>query len=273
MAVDLSADKITLPPVSRIKDAVIEIVGKHNQSIDDIEANLSGLKEDVYGILGYNVSTTSDAASGANTLSVDHPEYATIGSKFTIDGDSTTYTITSKDGSTITINPALGVDLPSGSTLHIKSKIDPEELNNIFSEVEAILNKEGPANDIFDALIALARGWNSAKKVVDTFEVEYNANSGSMDVDLSGYGFGDVSDYNVFVSTNEDKPVVFRVSKQDAATATIKARDLRYFAEDNVGYDGSCEGCSTPVTIAVTYNRTPINFTLTDLEGNTRSVS
>ncbi len=273
MAIDLSTDKITLPPVSRIKDAVIEIVGKHNQSIDDIENALNGLKSDVYGILGYNVKTTADAASGANTLTIDQPEYATVGVKFTIDGDDTTYTITGKDGSTITVDPALSADLPSGSTLHIKSKIDPEELNNIFSEIEAILNKEGPANDIFDALIALARGWNSAKKVVDTFEVEYTANSGTLDVDLSGYGFADVGDYNVLVSANDDKPVVFVVSKKDASTATIKARDLCYFAEDNVGYDGSCDGCSVPVTIAVTYNRTPIDFTLTDLEGNTRSVS
>lgn len=272
MAYDLSEDKITLPPVSRIKDAVIEIVGKHNQSIDDIQNALNGLKEDVFGILGYNVQTTADALAGATTLEIDKPEYATIGAKFTIENDETTYTISTKDGSTITIDPALSADTPSGTILHIKSKIDVEEIANIFDQIEQILNKEGSANDIFDALIALARGWNSAKKVVDTFEVDFNTN-GALDVDLGGYNFADASEYNVLVSANDDKPVLFSVSKKDAATATIKARDLRYFAEDNVGYDGSCESCGVPVTIAVTYDRTPIDFTLTDLEGNTRSVS
>ncbi len=270
--IDLSQDKITLPPIGRIKDSVIKIVTKHNATIDNIAASLQELKSDVYGILGYNVKTGADAASGDSVLTVDQPQYVTVGAEFTIDGGTELYTVTAKEGDTVTIDPALSADVPSGTTLHIKSKIDLEELNAIFGEIEAILNKEGPANDIFDALIMLARAYNGAKKVVDTFEVAFGAN-GSLEVDLSGYGFDSIDDYSVLVGANADKPVVFSVEKTDAEAATVKARDLRYFAEDNVGYDGSCEGCAVPITLAIAYDRTPIDFTLTDLEGNTRSVS
>ena len=272
MAYNLQDNKIVLPAVSRIKDSVIEIIAKHNGMVDAVEQDLNELKKDVFGILGYNVKLTADASKDDTTLKIDVPEYATIGAKFYIDGDDTEYRITDKSDDTITIDPALANDTPKDTILHIKSKIDPEELINLFNEIEAILNKEGSANDVFDALIALARAYNSAKKIVDTFEVTFDAN-GSVDVDLSGYNFASVDDYNVLISANEDKPVVFRISKKDEKTATILTRDLRYFAEDNVAYDASCDGCNVKVTLAVTYNRTPINFTLTDLEGNTRSVS
>ena len=274
MAFDLSTNKITLPPVGRIKDAVIEIVSKHNAGLDEIENDLNQLKSDVFGILGYNVTLTADANKDDTALSIDHPEYTTAGAKFKIDGDDTEYTITTVDvdNKQITIDPGLAQDTAKDTILHIKSKIDAEELNNLFNEIEAILNKDGSANDVFDALIALARAWNNSKKVVDTFELTFDA-SGDLDVDLSGYNFASVDDYNVLISTNEDKPVVFRVSKKDENTATILPRDLRYFAEDNVKYDGSCDGCNVKITLAVTYNRNPLDFTLTDLEGNQRSVS
>ena len=274
MSYDLSGNKITLPAVGRIKDSVIEIVNKHNASIDDIQSDLNDLKSDVFGILGYNVSLTADASKDDTTLSIDNIEYATKNAKFTIENDDTEYTITDidVDNSQITIDPALAEDNAKDTILHIKSKIDPEELTNLFNEIEAILNKDGSANDVFDALIGLARAWNSAKKIVDTFEVTFDSD-GDLDVDLSGYNFASADDYNIMISTNEDKPVVFRITKKDEKTATILPRDLRYFAEDNVKYDGSCDGCSVITTLAVAYNRNPIDFTLTDLDGNERSVS
>jgi len=274
MSYDLSGNKITLPAVGRIKDSVIEIVNKHNASIDDIQSDLNDLKSDVFGILGYNVSLTADASKDDTTLSIDNIDYATKNAKFTIENDDTEYTITDVDveNSQITIDPKLAEDNAKDTILHIKSKIDPEELTNLFDEIEAILNKDGSANDVFDALIGLARAWNSAKKIVDTFEVTFDSD-GDLDVDLSGYNFASADDYNIMISTNEDKPVVFRVTKKDEKTATILPRDLRYFAEDNVKYDGSCDGCSVITTLAVAYNRNPIDFTLTDLDGNERSVS
>ena len=274
MSYDLSGNKITLPAVGRIKDSVIEIVNKHNASIDDIQSDLNDLKSDVFGILGYNVKLTADASKDDTTLSIDNIEYATKNAKFTIEGDDTEYTITDVDvdNSQITIDPKLAEDNAKDTVLHIKSKIDPEELNDLFNEIEAILNKDGSANDVFDALIGLARAWNSTKKIVDTFEVTFDSD-GDLDVDLSNYHFSSADDYNIMISTNEDKPVVFRVTKKDEKTATILPRDLRYFAEDNVKYDGSCDGCSVIITLAVAYNRNPIDFTLTDLDGNERSVS
>lgn len=273
MSYDLSNNKIVLPAVSKVKDSVIEIVSKHNSSIDDIQNDLNDLKSDVFGILGYNVSLTDDAKKDDTSLPIDTPEYATIGAKFTIDGDDTEYKITDVDtaNSTITIDPGLAEDVAKDTILHIKSKIDAEELKNVFDEIEAILNQDGSANDIFDALIGLARAWNSSKKIVDTFEVDFNAN-GDMDVDLSQYNFSSVDDYNIMISASNMKPVFFTINKKDEKTATIIPRDIRYFAEDNIKYDGSCDGCDVVVTLAVSYNRNPINFTLTDLEGNQRSV-
>ena len=274
MSYDLSGNKITLPAVGRIKDSVIEIVNKHNASLDDIQSDLNDLKSDVFGILGYNVKLTADASKDDTTLSIDNIEYATKNAKFTIENDDTEYTITDVDttNSQITIDPKLAEDNAKDTILHIKSKIDPEELNDLFNEIEAILNKDGSANDVFDALIGLARAWNSTKKIVDTFEITFDSD-GDLDVDLSNYHFSSADDYNIMISTNEDKPVVFRITKKDEKTATILPRDLRYFAEDNVKYDGSCDGCSVITTLAVAYNRNPIDFTLTDLDGNERSVS
>ena len=274
MSYDLSANKITLPAVSRIKDSVIEIVSKHNASLDDIQTDLNDLKSDVYGILGYNVTLSADAAKDDSSLNINDIQYATVGAKFTIDSDDNTYKITSvdADNGVIGIDPTLGEDVAKDTELHIKSKIDPEELSNIFDEIEAILNKDGAANDIFDALITLARDWNAVKKVTDSFEVTFDSDS-DLNVDLSGYGFDSSSNYNIFIATNDDKPAVFRIAKVDKDNALIKARDLRYFAEDNVKYDGSCDGCSCPVSILVSFDRTQIDFTLTDLEGNERKVN
>jgi len=271
MAYDLQGNKITLPSVTRIKDAVIEIVSKHNENIDAVQADLNDLQKQVFGILGYNVKLAEDASKDDTTLKIDVPEYAVIGAKFTIDGDDTEYKITDKDGDTITIDPALASDTSKDTVLHIKSKIDPEELINLFNEIEAILNKDGSANDIFDALISLAKAYNNERKIVETFEVTYDAD-GSLDVDLSNFSFGSVDDYNIMISHNEVKPVLFRVTKKDEKTATILTTDLRYFAEDAIPYDGSVDGADTKVTLLVAFNREPIHFELTDLEGNKKSV-
>jgi len=271
MAYDLQANKITLPSVTRIKDAVIEIVSKHNDNIDAIQADLNDLQKQVFGILGYNVKLTEDASKDDTTLKIDNPDYAVVGAKFNIEGDDTEYKITDKDGDTITIDPALANDTAKDTILHIKSKIDPEELNNIFDEIEAILNKDGSANDVFDALIMLAQAYNNERKIVETWEVDFDAN-GSLDVDLSDYNFESADDYNIMISHNEVKPVIFRVAKKDEKTATILATDLRYFAEDEVAYDGSADGADTKITLLVAFNRNPLSFTLKDLEGNERSV-
>ena len=271
MAYDLQANKITLPSVTRIKDAVIEIVSKHNENIDAVQADLNDLQKQVFGILGYNVALTEDATSGDSSLNIDIPEYVTVGAKFYIVEGGTEYKVTGKDGNVITIDPALDVDAAKDTVLHIKSKIDPEELVNLFNEIEAILNKDGSANDVFDALIMLAQAYNNERKIVETWEVDFDAN-GSLDVDLSDYNFESADDYNIMISHNEVKPVIFRVAKKDEKTATILATDLRYFAEDEVAYDGSADGADTKVTLLVAFNRNPLSFTLKDLEGNERSV-
>ena len=273
MSYDLSNNKITLPAIGRIKDNVIEIVNKHNASLDDIQGDLNELKSDVFGILGYNVTLSDDAKADDTTLSINDVEYATVGAKFTIENDDTEYKITDvdTDNSQITIDPKLAEDNDKDTVLHIKSKIDPEELTNMFNEIEAILNKDGGANDVFDALITLARDWNAVRKVTDTFEVSFDSDT-DLDVDLSNYGFSSADDYNIMICPNEDKPVAFRITKKDEKTATILTRDLRYFAEDNVKYDGSCDDCSVNTTLLIGYNRAQIDFTLTDLDGNERKV-
>jgi len=271
MSYDLQANKISLPSVTRIKDAVINIITKHNDNIDAVQADLNDLQKQVFGILGYNVKLTENAAAGDSSLSIDIPEYVTVGAKFYIVEGGTEYKITGKDSNVITIDPALDADTAKDTVLHIKSKVDPEELVNLFNEIEAILNKDGSANDVFDALIALAQAYNNERKIVETWEVTYDAN-GSLDIDLSNFSFGSVDAYNIMISHNEVKPVLFRVAKKDEKTATILTTDLRYFAEDAVPYDGSVEGASTPVTLLVSFNRNPLSFTLTDLKGNERSV-
>jgi len=271
MAYDLQGNKITLPSVTRIKDAVIEIVSKHNQNIDDIQTDLNDLQKQVFGILGYNVALTEDASKDDTTLKIDNPDYAVVGVKFTIDGDDTEYKITDKSDDSITIDPKLANDTAKDTILHIKSKIDLERLNNLFDEIEAILNKDGSANDVFDGLISLARAYNAERKIIETWEITFD-DKGSLDVDLSNFNFASADDYNIMISHNEVKPVIFRVAKKDEKTATILATDLRYFAEDNVEYDGSADGADTKVTLLVSFNRNPLSFTLKDLEGNERSV-
>lgn len=271
MSFDLSANKIELPAVGRIKDAVIEIVAKHNDNVDAVQADLNELQEDVYGILGYNVTLSDSAKNGDSTLNINDAQYATVGAKFTVEGDDTTYKITAIDGATITIDPTIGEDLDKDTVLHIKSKIDPEEIYNVFDQIQSILNGDSSENNVFGALVEIANQWNAVVKVADSFEYTYDSND-NVDIDLSGYGFGSADDYNIMISCNSDVPAVFKVLKKDEKTATIVPRDLRYFAEDAVAYDGSCDDCSAQVTILVTYNRTPISFTLTDLNGNTRGV-
>jgi len=274
MNYNLSNNKVVLPAVGRVKDSIIEIVNKHNSSLDFIQNDLNDLKSEVYGVLGYNVTVTADATSGDTVLSVNNGDYPTVGAKFTIDGDDTEYTIVNVDipNLQITIDPQLANDVSKDTVLHIKSTVDIEEITNVFKQIESILNKSGSANDIFDALINTAKAWNNSKKIVDTFEVTFNVN-GTLDVDLSAYNFSSTDDYNIMISANEDKPVVFRIAKKDEKTATVFTRDLRYFAEDNIKYDGTCSGCSVKITIAVSYDRVPISFMLTDLDGNQRQVS
>ena len=269
MAFDLSSQKIVLQPKPRIKDAILSIVSKHNGAVEEIQKDLNKLQSDVYGILGYNTKTSADASAGDTTLQIENPEYATVDAKFTIGDSDKQYTITDKSDSTITIDPALENDVASGTEIHILSKIDLEEINQSLDAINEVLNKDGGVNDVFDALIALATAWNNGKKIIDSVEVDFNGSAG-MTVDLSAYSFESADDYAIGVSKNAKKPVDLSVEKVDEKTATINAIDLRYFAEDEVDYDASCDGCNFPVTIFVTYDRKPVHFTLTDLDGNER---
>jgi len=268
---DLSSGKITLQPTPRIKEAVLEIVSKHNNSLDEIQNDLNQLQENIYGVLGYNTTLAEDASKGATTIKVSNPEYATIGAKFKLDSDDTIYTIKDKNENILTIEPALTSNFVSGTELHILPKIDFEEIQKTFNAIEEIFNKEGSANDIFDALITLANAWNEDKKVIDSFEVNFNAN-GEVEIDLSAYNFTSTDDYTIAVSKNTRVPAHLVVEKIDEKSAKIYAIDLRYFAEDNVGYDGSCDGCSFPATILITYDRRKVHFTLTDLNNNIREI-
>jgi len=117
-----------------------------------------------------------------------------------------------------------------------------EEVDAIESKIKTLNEVLGTAEDevdfvdVIDVVNKLVDDVNGrSNNVVSQFR--FNAN-GVLDVDLSAFGFANVSEYQIMTTLSGGimAPVTLTTQKVDEKTAKVYARDLRYFAELNQAY-------------------------------------
>ncbi len=249
-----------------------ELESSENSLNADTVVELNKLKAMLNDIIGYSSTTTADAVTDDTTITVDDASGFEAQDEIVI--LDVVYTIDSISENTITLTSGLTADVASGTEVTKNSTLNIDSINEKMQTLADIFSKSGTANDVFDSLVILANAWNAGGKLTDAMEVEFNSANGELNVDISSFGFTDITEYKTVGSTDNKGALKTTIgfNKLDKDTITVTAFDRACFVEDEIPYDASVENASFTVTIYISYNRPHLSFSITDEENNTTTV-
>ena len=110
----------------------------------------------------------------------------------------------------------------------------------------------------------------NSRETSNTFEEVITASNGTVDVDLTQFGFASTNDYNIQVSGQGFSPVTPTYQKVTNNLVKIFVRDHEHWEFDEKG-TANLKDCSTEnVTVSITVSRlpSPITATFTEVDGD-----
>ena len=257
--------------VTNVQTRIDELLAGQNELNTDTVVELNRLKAILNDLTGYSSQTTADAVKDDTTITVADAKGFEAEDEIII--NDTAYTIDSIDGNDITLTSGLVEDVVTDTKVIKNSTLDITSINEKMQTLADIFSKSGTANDVFDALVILANAWNASAKIVDTVKGVFDSETGTLDIDVSNFGFASTTDFNVVGSTNALGALKASVGfdKVDENTITITAYDKACFVEDEIPFNAKDN--SFDVTIHITYSREHLAFSITDEDGTVIEVA
>ena len=253
--------------IDNAQSRIEELLAGQNSLNTDTQTEINSLKAWLNDLAGYKSVLSADAAKDDTTITVDDAHGFEADDEIVILDE--TYIVDSINKNDITLKSGLAADAAANTEVIKYSTLDIESINEKMQILADIFSQEGTANDVFDALVILAQAWNNAGQMVQTVKGVFNSDTGTLDIDISSFGFASTDDYDVVgsISSLGALKTTVGIDKKDENTITITAYDRACFVEDAVLFDATDNNFD--ITVIITYARPEVHFTITDEDGET----
>jgi len=152
--------------------------------------------------------------------------------------------------------------------------VDIDKINETLTAVNSLLSEAGAGANILAGMGQVYAELNRREET-KTIDVVVTDASGTLEVDVSSYGFGSVSDYSLQATHYGILPVTVSVEKISETKAKVYITDhteWEFNPTDIRFRDCSADGEAVTVSLTVTRIPMPIAKTFTEVDGDTNTV-
>ncbi len=145
---------------------------------------------------------------------------------------------------------------------------DLEDVKTILTAVNNLISENGDGANILAILDLVVDSLND-RKLTKIVNATFTSETGVATVDISGFGFADISEYEFLADMETTKNVEISKRKVDENTVEISIRDRECWEFDNLdAFDASEVENNIPIKLFVIYSPLQISKTVTEADGD-----